>query len=102
MRPQKERIVEVKHWWDRINGNSYFSARVYDLTMELLFVVPFQYGDKSHSEDVVVNTINAAHTHHRHKHDINRICYYNHTDDLKKWCVDWGKEPTWFIPMGHM
>ena len=59
MRIEKEYITEVFHWWDRACGNSYFSARIFNLKMELLKIVPFQYGDKSHSEDVVTANIQA-------------------------------------------
>lgn len=112
-------IIEVKHWWDKVNGNSYFSARVYDLHMNLISIHPFQYGNKSHAEDVVVkpiwkayNTVNSRRKNkhyvrsslfpelgeHFHRHDISRMCYFNHQDELKKWCKQWGEEPLWYVP----
>ena len=39
--------VNAKQWWDKINGNSYFSAVVtvdYALPTEKQIKVPFQYG----------------------------------------------------------
>lgn len=100
-------IIEVKQWWDKVNGNSYFSGRIYDLTMDLLYVCPFQYGDTSHSKDVAINAIWEAHNDYRktsdvkdpnhvNKHDIHRMCYFNHTDDLKKWCKQHGETPLWY------
>jgi len=106
-------IIEVKHWYDRTNGNPYFSARVYDLHMHLISVHPFQYGNKSHAEDVVVNvswrayntvyeepnTTGSIYTDEQfHRHDISRMCYFNHQDELKKWCKQWGEEPLWYEP----
>ncbi len=42
-------ILEVngKEWFDRLNGNSYFSARI-TLDDKLVAVLPFQYGYGSH------------------------------------------------------
>lgn len=45
--------VNAKEWFDRVNGNSYFSARVtVNLGMEdeRIIVVPFQYGYGSQYE----------------------------------------------------
>lgn len=39
--------VNAKEWFDRVNGNSYFSAAVtinYGMPDEFSFPVPFQYG----------------------------------------------------------
>jgi len=39
--------VNGKHWFDRVNGNSYFSAEVvtnYGQADAQTFVLPFQYG----------------------------------------------------------
>ena len=102
-------IIEVKNWYDRTNGNPYFSARVYDLQMHLISVHPFQYGNKSHAEDVVVKPIWKAYNtvydepnttgEHFHRHDISRMCYFNHQDEVKKWCKLWGEEPIWYEPI---
>lgn len=42
-------VIEIaaKEWFDRINGNSYFSADVtitYDDMTEESFIIPFEYG----------------------------------------------------------
>ena len=46
-------LIKGKEWFDKVNGNSYFSARVYvydkmrlsrDMEMEKTIVLPFQYG----------------------------------------------------------
>lgn len=39
--------IQAKEWFDRVNGNSYFSARVtvnYQLKGEQVLTIPFQYG----------------------------------------------------------
>jgi hypothetical protein len=39
--------INAKEWFDKVNGNSYFSARVtldYGMESEQSFVLPFQYG----------------------------------------------------------
>lgn len=42
--------VQAKEWFDRINGNSYFSARVF-LNDKLVATLPFQYGYGDHYTD---------------------------------------------------
>lgn len=41
--------LSIKRWRDKINGNSYGSARLYG-DGQLLHVIPFQYGQVSHFE----------------------------------------------------
>lgn len=39
--------IVAKEWWDKVNGNHYFSAQVtlnYSLPDELTLYIPFQYG----------------------------------------------------------
>jgi hypothetical protein len=39
--------IQAKQWRDKVNGNSYFSAKMYvdfGLESEQTFVLPFQYG----------------------------------------------------------
>jgi hypothetical protein len=88
----KKNIAEIKTWFDRINGNSYFSARIYDLDMNLLKVVPFQYGYGSHPRDVCITTINSMNEVHQHKFDISRQTYFNEMKSLKRDCVAFGEE----------
>jgi hypothetical protein len=44
----KKYNIFAKTWFDRANGNSYFSSRVFDLEGNLLKVLPLQYGYGSH------------------------------------------------------
>ena len=37
-------IIVGKKWFDKANGNTYHSARVFDLEKKVIAVAPFQYG----------------------------------------------------------
>ena len=96
---RKQYIIKINHWFDKINGNPYFSARIYDITMKLLKVVPFQYGNRSHAEDTVTAHIQANNPVHEIKNTVFQKCYMDHTSGLKrvatyKWASDsealWG------------
>lgn len=48
--------IHAKEWFDKVNGNSYFSAEVtvnYGLKNEVSFNLPFQYGYGDHYKDMV-------------------------------------------------
>ena len=45
-------IATTKEWYDKINGNSYFSTRIEDVEKDLMYILPFQYGYESQSEYV--------------------------------------------------
>jgi hypothetical protein len=40
---QKSLFIEGREWFDKVNGNSYFSARIW-VDGEIVGVLPFQYG----------------------------------------------------------
>ena len=45
--------IQAKHWFDKANGNSYFSGTItlnYGMTNEETFLMPFQYGYGSQYE----------------------------------------------------
>ena len=89
---RKDYIVEIKSWFDKINGNSYFSGRIYDSYMRLLHVMPFQYGYGRHSEDVATVLIQSSSEVHENRHDLWRKCYFNHQEALKRDTVSFGKD----------
>ena len=37
-------VIHAKKWRDKVNGNTYHSARVLDTQSQLQLTVPFQYG----------------------------------------------------------
>ena len=43
--------VHAKEWFDKANGNSYFSARIY-VDDEQVAILPFQYGYGDHYIDM--------------------------------------------------
>lgn len=48
--------VRVKEWFDKVNGNSYFSARVW-VEDNLVVVLPLQYGYESHGVDRAISEL---------------------------------------------
>jgi hypothetical protein len=45
--------IQAKEWFDKVNGNSYFSANVtinYGMKSQKTIFLPFQYGYGSHCE----------------------------------------------------
>lgn len=48
--------LSIMRWRDRINGNSYFAARVYADGKEIARV-PFQYGYGSHPDAVALRAV---------------------------------------------
>ena len=53
-------IVEQKEYFDRIYGNTYFSARVIDTEGKEVLRLPFQYGYGSHCQTLVAKALNCA------------------------------------------
>lgn len=51
--------LSVRRWRDRVNGNSYFSARVI-VDGETRLFIPFQYGYGSHPETVACTAVREA------------------------------------------
>ncbi len=47
--------IQAKEWFDKVNGNSYFSAQVtidYGMKTEKTIYLPYQYGYGSHYQDM--------------------------------------------------
>lgn len=47
--------IQAKEWFDKVNGNSYFSANItinYGMKTQKTIFLPFQYGYGSHYQDV--------------------------------------------------
>ena len=74
-----------------MNGNSYFSAQVFDIRMRMIAVIPFQYGDKSHAEDTIVNTVWSINKIYEHNHDTRRRIYFDRNDATKRDCKALGE-----------
>ena len=53
MKNKYKYIAITKEWFDRINGNSYFSVQIEDIEKDITYKLPFQYGYGSQSEFTV-------------------------------------------------
>ena len=45
-------IAVTKEWFDKINGNSYFSVQIEDVEKDITYKLPFQYGYGTQGEYV--------------------------------------------------
>jgi hypothetical protein len=55
--------VNVREWWDRINGNHYFSGLItinYGMPDAIALKIPFGYGYGNHSEYVALEILTKA------------------------------------------
>ena len=84
MRPKIEYIAVIRRWYDKQNGNPYFSAQVFDIHMRLIKVLPFQYGDNSHAEDTITSWVQSQVIG-------RRKIYFDRNDTTKRDCVALGK-----------
>jgi hypothetical protein len=89
MKQKIEYIAVIRKWWDKQNGNSYFSAQVFDIHMRLIKVLPFQYGNDS--EHIIASWVQAMNPIHEHIHDVTRKIYFDRNDTTKRDCVALGK-----------
>ena len=58
--PSQNIYAVIRRWWDKLNGNSYFSCRVtvpLDGGKRISFVIPFQYGDGSRPQSEIIATL---------------------------------------------
>lgn len=49
-------LIEAMEWFDKVNGNSYFTAKTY-VNGELAEVLPFTYGYGSHSKHCAIESL---------------------------------------------
>jgi hypothetical protein len=57
-------ICTAKEWFDKVNGNSYWSARVEDIEKDITYIFPFQYGYGDQSLQEVMRALNLSHYEH--------------------------------------
>ena len=84
MKASKIKTIDItaKEWFDKINGNSYFSAEViinYNLKNTITINLPFQYGYGDHYKDVTFQEI---------KKELNCFKKYNHKKKVHDVYVD--------------
>jgi len=58
-------ICIAKEWFDKVNGNSYWSARVEDIENDITYVFPWQYGYGDQSLREVMRALNLSRYEHQ-------------------------------------
>lgn len=83
-------IAETKEYFDKRNGNSYWSCRVEDIENDRMYVFPFQYGYGDHSEDVVKKALNIDDW--GKKPNDRTIKFIKHINCSERTVKDWGSK----------
>ena len=78
-------ICIAKEWFDKVNGNSYWSARVEDIEKDITYVFPWQYGYGDQSLHEVMKALNLSHYEHE------KVKYIKIEKCLKKKIVEHGE-----------
>ncbi len=78
-------ICIAKEWFDKVNGNSYWSARVEDIEKDITYVFPWQYGYGDSSLHEVMKALNLSHYEHQ------KVKYIKIEKCLKKEMVEHGE-----------
>jgi len=73
--------ITAKEWFDKVNGNSYFSAQItinFATDTEQTIYVPFQYGYGEHYQTVAIDALkNAGYFTTENSYALWRICKEN-------------------------
>ena len=84
-------IATTKEWFDRANGNSYFSSRVENITTGEEIVIPFQYGYGNHSEHVIRKRLGLKNDWYNEDSEVHNIKFIKIDKCLKREVVAHGK-----------
>ena len=84
---QVKYIAETKEYFDKVNGNSYWSCRVEDIEKDVMYVFPIQYGYGDHSEFEVKKALNINDWGQK-----PTIKFIKHENCSEKSVEDWGTE----------
>jgi hypothetical protein len=90
-------ICIAKEWFDKVNGNSYWSARVEDIENDITYVFPWQYGYGDSSLHEVMRALNLSHYEHE------KVKYIKIEKCLKKEIVEHGTgdKDNWISEKGY-
>ena len=90
-------ICIAKEWFDKVNGNSYWSARVENIEEDITYVFPFQYGYGDQSLQEVMKALNLSHYEHE------KVRYRKKENCLKKDVVlhGEGNQENWYPDEGY-
>jgi hypothetical protein len=73
--------VNAKEWFDKVNGNSYFSGEIiinYGMKSEKTITMPFQYGYGDHYLDTACDMLDKAKLINNDSYNrLPRYCRYN-------------------------
>ena len=78
-------ICIAKEWFDKVNWNSYWSARVEDIEKDITYVFPWQYGYGDQSLQEVMKALNLSNYEHE------KVKYIKIEKCLKKEIVEHGE-----------
>lgn len=78
-------ICIAKEWFDKVNGNSYWSARVEDIENDITYAFPFQYGYGDQSLQEVMKALNLSH------YEYKKVKHIKMEKCLKKEVVEHGE-----------
>ena len=84
-------IVHAKDWFDKVNGNSYFSVRIMVQKKQVkeLFCIPFQYGYGDHYRDIAIQELEKLKI--LKKNEKVKPVYIKQENCLKKEVLEWGR-----------
>ena len=80
-------IAETKEYFDKINGNSYWSCRVEDIERDVMYVFPIQYGYGDQSEYEVKKALNINDWGQK-----STVKFIKHENCSEKSVEEWGTE----------
>ena len=83
-----EYIATTKEWFDKVNGNSYFSSQIQSTkNPDKIIKLPFQYGYGSQSEHEIMQELNVP----KRGDEYKKIKFIKIDNCLKKEVVKWGE-----------
>lgn len=78
--------ITAKEWFDKVNGNSYFSAHVvinWQLPGQTMFKIPFRYGYGDHYKEIAMQELLKRKLIPGHDSDAFRQALWRYCDDNK-------------------
>ena len=88
-------VAHIKKWFDKKNGNSYFSARIYDVLEDSDAIhIEFDYGYGNHPRHMVLMICMELlpEAEHWQPYEVAKLIHYIEEENcLKRDVVAWGK-----------
>lgn len=80
---EREFFVIGAKWFDKVNGNTYCNAKVYDAFSNTYFYIGFQYGYGDQYFEEALKEIRKRYPNKEIKGAVNAGCFYIKYRDLK-------------------